>query len=180
METSSLLRTPQALQPRWPQVSCSIHYHKGVRGLAAIARRRQHGWRRRRPAVPPGGRRAVWVRLPRSAARSAGPSTRVAGSQWEPAAVSLESVWIHPGILRTRGGEWPATSHLLCYTSCLGHESPYLINSDLAVRLSSIRTWLFNNGNNWLLVGGGWRQLRRRSWADGGAGPTLASDLYYG
>jgi hypothetical protein len=58
-----------------------VHYHKGVRGYRAIARRRRRGRRRRRPAVPPLGRCAAWVQLPRSAAPSARLSTRTAGPE---------------------------------------------------------------------------------------------------
>ena len=53
-----------------------FYYLKGVRGYRAIARRLRRGRRRNRPAVLPEGRCAVWVRLPRSAARSTRLRTR--------------------------------------------------------------------------------------------------------
>ena len=75
-----------------------VHYLKGVRGYRAIARRLRRSRRRRRPAVPPEGRCAAWVRLQRSAALVLG-CTHTRGRPGKPLQVSalawrLESIGV--------------------------------------------------------------------------------------
>jgi hypothetical protein len=89
-------RTDPSLCPSYPEFGLSVlpyvpammgtgqspvHCPKGVRGYRAIARRRQRGRRRRRPAASPRGRCAARVQVPRSAACGARLGARAAGPE---------------------------------------------------------------------------------------------------